>query len=85
MGREDLHFRLRIPEALKSQIEIAAQENRRSMTAEIVARLEQSLAADSQIKISYKLGEAADPDAAVEFARHQLRQALASLEFSDKD
>lgn len=39
MAREDLHFRLRIPEDLKSAIEVAAEKNRRSMTAEIVDRL----------------------------------------------
>ncbi|WP_234836710.1 Arc family DNA-binding protein [Sinorhizobium meliloti] len=39
MAREDLHFRLRIPEALKRQIEEAAKANNRSMTGEIIARL----------------------------------------------
>lgn len=39
MSREDLHFRLRIPAGLKSEIEASAAANRRSMTAEIVARL----------------------------------------------
>jgi plasmid stability protein len=39
MAREDLHFRLRIPEDLKAKVEVAAAENHRSMTAEIVARL----------------------------------------------
>lgn len=39
MAREDLHFRLRIPEDLKSAIEAAAERNRRSMTAEMVERL----------------------------------------------
>lgn len=42
MAREDLHFRLRLPEDLKARIETAAEQSRRSMTAEIVARLEQS-------------------------------------------
>lgn len=39
MSREDLHFRLRIPEHLKAMIKDAAYSNGRSMTAEIVARL----------------------------------------------
>ncbi|MGN6537670.1 MAG: Arc family DNA-binding protein [Mesorhizobium sp.] len=39
MAREDQHFRLRIPDALKTEVEAAAERNRRSMTAEIVARL----------------------------------------------
>lgn len=42
MARDDPHFRLRIPEALKSRIEKSASDNNRSMTAEIVSRLEQS-------------------------------------------
>jgi hypothetical protein len=42
MARDDLHFRLRIPEALKARIEESAAQNNRSMTAEIVSRLERS-------------------------------------------
>lgn len=42
MARDDLHFRLRIPEELKHRIEAAAKENRRSMTAEIIDRLDRS-------------------------------------------
>ncbi|WP_082024733.1 Arc family DNA-binding protein [Mameliella alba] len=41
MAREDLHFRLRIPEDLKARVEAAARGNHRSMTAEIVATLEE--------------------------------------------
>lgn len=37
-----MHFRLRIPEDLKEKVEQASAENHRSMTAEIVARLEDS-------------------------------------------
>ena len=46
MSRDDLHFRLRIPQSLKAKIEAAAADNRRSMTAEIVARLEASFEFD---------------------------------------
>jgi hypothetical protein len=42
MARDDLHFRLRIPDELKARVENAASENRRSMTAEIIDRLEKS-------------------------------------------
>ncbi|WP_104668364.1 Arc family DNA-binding protein [Ensifer adhaerens] len=42
MARQDPHFRLRIPEALKERIETAARANARSITAEIVERLERS-------------------------------------------
>lgn len=42
MSKDDLHFRLRIPDDLKSKVESAAVQNRRSMTAEINARLSAS-------------------------------------------
>ncbi|MEM1397025.1 MAG: Arc family DNA-binding protein [Pseudomonadota bacterium] len=42
MAREDLHFRLRIPKDLKEHIEEVARLNKRSMTAEIIDRLENS-------------------------------------------
>lgn len=44
MSREDAQFKLRLPNSVKKQIEIAANEKRRSMNAEILARLEQSFA-----------------------------------------
>lgn len=40
--------RLRVPPELKKQIEIAAEENNRSQSAEMVSRLEQSFNDDSQ-------------------------------------
>lgn len=49
MARDDLHFRLRIPEALKAQIEASAKANNRSMTAEMVSRLERSFDLDSDL------------------------------------
>ncbi|WP_158807988.1 Arc family DNA-binding protein [Beijerinckia sp. L45] len=42
MARSDPQINIRIPAELKEQIEAAAAENKRSMIAEIVARLEQS-------------------------------------------
>jgi hypothetical protein len=42
MSRDDLHFRLRIPEALRDRIRASSETNYRSMTAEIIARLLQS-------------------------------------------
>ncbi|WP_132958091.1 Arc family DNA-binding protein [Rhizobium sp. BK251] len=51
MSRDDPHFRLRIPEHLKKEIEASARENSRSITAEIVHRLEHSfLLSDSDKK-----------------------------------
>jgi len=51
MAREDLHFRLRIPEELKKRVETAAAENHRSMTAEIIARLEESFQSEQGVVV----------------------------------
>lgn len=42
MSREDLQVNFRIPAELKRAIEAAAEKNKRSITAELVARLEES-------------------------------------------
>lgn len=44
MSRTDPQFKLRVPAALRMQIEQAAQATRRSMNAEMVVRLEASFA-----------------------------------------
>ncbi|MCO6387800.1 Arc family DNA-binding protein [Aliihoeflea sp. 40Bstr573] len=46
MSREDPPLRIRLPAALKSAVQARAAENRRSMNAEIVRRLEWSLEAE---------------------------------------
>ncbi|WP_369521930.1 Arc family DNA-binding protein [Brucella anthropi] len=43
MSRDDLHFRLRIPEGIKTWIKEKAGENRRSMTSEIIFILETAM------------------------------------------
>lgn len=52
MAREDLHFRLRIPEELKVRVEASAEVNNRSMTAEIVSRLAESLDNDARLRLA---------------------------------
>lgn len=42
MSREDAQFKLRLPAELREQVEQSAKTNRRSINAEIVARLEES-------------------------------------------
>jgi hypothetical protein len=42
MSRTDPQFKLRIPAALRAQVEQSAQAARRSLNAEIVIRLESS-------------------------------------------
>ncbi|SMF93936.1 Arc-like DNA binding domain-containing protein [Methylomagnum ishizawai] len=51
MSREAPQMKIRLPEDLKARIEESAYQNRRSMNAEIVARLEASYApAASELK-----------------------------------
>ena len=49
MSREDSQFKLRLPAVLREQIELAAQESKRSLNAEIVARLEESHFRNGQV------------------------------------
>ena len=47
MAREDPHFRLRLSEELHGRVRVAAAINRRSITAEVVARLEESFSREA--------------------------------------
>ena len=49
MARNEPQVNLRIPEALKSELDAAAIKNKRSLTAEIVARLEASFDVDGDL------------------------------------
>ena len=46
MTREDPQLKLRLPEEMRDRIATAAKQNNRSMNAEILARLEVSLATE---------------------------------------
>ncbi len=50
MAADDPYFRLRVPEALKARIMQSAAENNRSMTAEILSRLEWSFEIEPEWK-----------------------------------
>ncbi|WP_376742341.1 Arc family DNA-binding protein [Ensifer canadensis] len=77
MAREDLHFRLRIPEEIKARIEQAASLNERSMTAEIISRLQWTLGpADEEFQeLQGKLEESTD----------QVRELTWKVGFLEKD
>lgn len=47
MSRTDPQLKVRLPLEMKEQLEAAAKENHRSMNAEIVARLEESLSSEA--------------------------------------
>lgn len=49
MARTDPQFNLRIPLELKERLEEAAAANRRSVTAELIARLETSFSDDQTV------------------------------------
>jgi len=48
MSRSDHQFKLRMPAALRLQVEQAAKQARRSLNAEIILRLETSFAQEKQ-------------------------------------
>jgi predicted DNA-binding protein len=47
MSRADPQVNFRIPAELKAQLDSAAAKNKRSITAELVARLEESFSSDT--------------------------------------
>lgn len=49
MARTDPQFNLRIPQELKDRLEEAAVANKRSVTAELIARLESSFSDDQTV------------------------------------
>ncbi|AZD07572.1 hypothetical protein C4K26_2169 [Pseudomonas chlororaphis] len=52
MSRIDLQVNFRMPASLKDELEALAKRNRRSLTAEIVARLERSVGDTDEMGIS---------------------------------
>jgi len=75
MTREDPPLRIRLPEALKAKVQALAAENHRSMNAEIVSRLEGSIAHGdmSLIREPAPSGEDGTLRAEVEELKTQLR------------
>ncbi|WP_292594376.1 Arc family DNA-binding protein [Mesorhizobium sp.] len=73
MARDDLHFRLRIPEDLKKMIEASAADRHRSMTAEIVARLEFSFISAAELaRLDEELRTAEDQAKTLRLKRDEL-------------
>jgi hypothetical protein len=64
----------KVPPALKAKLEAAASNNARSLTSEVLSRLEVSLAADSTPSGTHS------PDFAEEVARRVLRKLLKATE-----
>lgn len=81
MSREDPQFKLRLPQELRDRIEQAAKESKRSLNAEIVARLELSFAQGQGLEaFSGKLDESS-----VELLRRTSEVFKRLLEEADKE
>lgn len=52
MSKDELQVNFRMPASLKSELEALAKQNRRSLTAEVVARLESSIAETDDFGVS---------------------------------
>lgn len=76
MAREDLHFRLRIPEDLKKRLRRASVLNARSITAEIIARLDASFVVNDIPPIDPNNAELVDLVADLENLKRKVIQAL---------
>lgn len=89
MAAIDPHFRLRIPEDLKARVERAAEENSRSITAEIVYRLKGSFGVEAsetdmldrriretEVALRAAQAERARVDAEIEVRSRALDEAL---------
>ncbi len=72
MARNDPTIYMRIPQALKDVLDAAALKNKRSLTAEVVARLEKSFDLRPDVASLHPL-EAL-------FKAYQLRQSISSLQ-----
>lgn len=82
MAREDLHFRLRIPEDLKKRVHEAAEKYGRSMTAEIIQRLSWTFDGGFYDNFGPEAPEPAKPKNFALPRLHKLRQDLETLEAS---
>ena len=81
MTRSDLQVNFRMPASLKAALEAAAKENHRSLTAELVARLESTfLEAQSSPQESVG-GPVDDPDTPV--VRRVIKRNGQVFEYSD--
>ena len=73
---ERVHFKIAIPVELKKKLEHIAVDNRRSLSAEIIRRLEESLLVESLSDDDYVPTENIHPDTSSEDLVALLSQAL---------
>ncbi|RYE60940.1 MAG: Arc family DNA-binding protein [Hyphomicrobiales bacterium] len=82
MSADDPHFRLRVPAELRDRIRDAAEANKRSMNAEIVARLEQTFAWMAMADAGFISRQDMPPEVR---AYNDIRQAEAILRSARKE
>ncbi len=84
MSREDAQMKIRLPADLRDQIVAAAEGAKRSLNAEIVARLEQTFAAnDVEIELSARVVENEERIKTLENAFRDIAQLLHSPKRTD--
>lgn len=86
MSRTDPQFNLRIPEELRDRVMAAAKTNKRSATAEIIARLEASFTPTSKMLLvdEHHRSQSPSPERALELIE-QLKGELAGLIATPKE
>lgn len=70
---------IRMPSAIKEKIREVAKENNRSMSAEIVARLEDSFQNEQSAKAAYELGKSGYVDNYIESRPEEIQRTLMHL------
>jgi len=95
MSEPEVQANLRIPASLRDKLKAAAKENRRSMTAEVIARLEESFwhrpSAEEYEEMLSNMEGASEPDYSQEnlaliltAARHSLSQATEAIRAAER-
>lgn len=86
MSRTDPQFNLRIPEELRNRVMAAAKTNKRSATAEIIARLEASFDPGSMMVLVDEChrSQSPSPERALELIE-QLKGELVALTAAPKE
>lgn len=92
MTKKDVQVNFRMPEALKAELEIASKANNRSLTAEIVSRLEDSFTAISaeefkklKGQVAFNEGRAAGLESGIKVLSKYVKQAIDNKSISLSD
>lgn len=84
MATNDPHFKIRMPRDLKLRLEASAEEQGRSLTAEIVHRLEHSFDTVFDLMLLNRAAELKQAERDVASARMQLEDAVDDPEIGEE-